>query len=70
MLPTPEQIQRYIADGLPCDHVEVEGDGQHFYATIVSPAFEGQGLDKQMGKDGARRSRAGISSRRQSRGCK
>jgi len=25
MLPTPEQIQRYIADGLPCDHVEVEG---------------------------------------------
>ena len=47
MLPTPEQIQRYIADGLPCDHVEVEGDGQHFYATIVSPAFEGQRLIKR-----------------------
>ena len=39
--PTPEDIQRFIADGLPCDHVEVEGDGRHFFATIVSPAFEG-----------------------------
>jgi acid stress-induced BolA-like protein IbaG/YrbA len=47
MLPTPEQIQRYIADGLPCDHVEVQGDGQHFYATIVSPAFEGHRLIKR-----------------------
>jgi len=42
MLPTPEQIQRYIADGLSCEHLEVEGDGQHFYATIVSSAFEGR----------------------------
>jgi acid stress-induced BolA-like protein IbaG/YrbA len=47
MLPTPEQIQRYIADGLPCEHLEVEGDGQHFYATIVSSAFEGQRLIKR-----------------------
>lgn len=41
MLPTPEQIRRYIADGLTCEHIDVEGDGQHFYATIVSAAFEG-----------------------------
>jgi acid stress-induced BolA-like protein IbaG/YrbA len=39
--PTPQDIQRYIADGLPCDHLEVEGDGRHFFATIVSAEFEG-----------------------------
>lgn len=42
MLPTPEQIETYIRDGLPCEHVKVEGDGQHFYATIVSARFEGK----------------------------
>jgi acid stress-induced BolA-like protein IbaG/YrbA len=42
MLPTPEQVKGYIETGLPCEHVEVEGDGQHFFATIVSPAFEGK----------------------------
>jgi acid stress-induced BolA-like protein IbaG/YrbA len=44
MLPTPEQIKGYIAAGLPCEHLEVEGDGQHFFATIVSPNFEGKRL--------------------------
>ncbi len=39
--PTPADVQRFIAQGLPCEHVEVEGDGQHFFATIVSTAFEG-----------------------------
>jgi acid stress-induced BolA-like protein IbaG/YrbA len=39
--PTPQDIQRYLADGLACDHVEVEGDGRHFFATIVSAEFEG-----------------------------
>ena len=47
MLPTPEQIKRYISDGLPCEHIEVEGDGQHFYATIVSAAFDGLRLIKR-----------------------
>jgi acid stress-induced BolA-like protein IbaG/YrbA len=42
MLPTPEQVKDYIAGGLACQHVEVEGDGQHFFATIVSDAFEGK----------------------------
>jgi acid stress-induced BolA-like protein IbaG/YrbA len=41
MLPTPEQIKQYIEAGLDCTHLEIEGDGQHFFATIVSPAFEG-----------------------------
>ena len=40
--PTPEQVREFIAAGLPCSHLEVEGDGRHFFATIVSPDFEGK----------------------------
>lgn len=40
--PTPEQIKGFILAGLACEHLEIEGDGRHFYATIVSSAFEGQ----------------------------
>ena len=39
--PTPQQVRDFIAAGLACEHVEVEGDGRHFFATIVSAAFEG-----------------------------
>jgi acid stress-induced BolA-like protein IbaG/YrbA len=39
--PTPDQVARFIADGLPCEHLEVEGDGRHFFATVVSAAFQG-----------------------------
>lgn len=39
---TPESIQSGIAAGLPCEHVEVVGDGQHFQALIVSSAFQGK----------------------------
>jgi acid stress-induced BolA-like protein IbaG/YrbA len=39
--PTPAQVREYIAAGLPCTHVDVEGDGRHFFATIVSAEFEG-----------------------------
>ena len=42
MLPTPELVQKYIADNLPCEHIEVQGDGSHFEAIIVSTAFEGK----------------------------
>jgi acid stress-induced BolA-like protein IbaG/YrbA len=41
MLPTPEQVQSYIEQGIACDYINVEGDGQHFFATIVSNEFEG-----------------------------
>jgi acid stress-induced BolA-like protein IbaG/YrbA len=37
-----EQLQALIAAGLPCEHVEVTGDGRHWSAVIVSPAFEGK----------------------------
>jgi acid stress-induced BolA-like protein IbaG/YrbA len=40
--PTPEQVQQFIAAGLPCEHLAVEGDGQHFFATIVSAEFDGK----------------------------
>ena len=42
MATTPELIYGYISAGLECTHLEVEGDGQHFKATIVSPAFAGK----------------------------
>ena len=41
---TPENVRSYIAAGLACDHLEVSGDGQHFEALIVAPAFEGKRL--------------------------
>jgi acid stress-induced BolA-like protein IbaG/YrbA len=39
---TPELIHGYISAGLACTHLEVEGDGQHFSAVIVSSAFAGK----------------------------
>ena len=45
--PTAPEVQRYIAQGLPCEHLEVEGDGRHFFATIVSAEFEGESRVKR-----------------------
>jgi len=42
MLPTPEDVKRFIASGLACEILQVDGDGQHFDALIVSGAFEGK----------------------------
>jgi acid stress-induced BolA-like protein IbaG/YrbA len=39
--PTPDDVRAFIAAGLACEVLEVEGDGRHFFATIVSSAFEG-----------------------------
>jgi acid stress-induced BolA-like protein IbaG/YrbA len=39
--PTPDLVRDYIAAGLPCTQLDVEGDGRHFFATIVSAEFEG-----------------------------
>jgi acid stress-induced BolA-like protein IbaG/YrbA len=44
---TAESIERAIAAGLACEHVEVRGDGQHWEALIVSAAFEGLSKVKQ-----------------------
>jgi acid stress-induced BolA-like protein IbaG/YrbA len=40
--PTPQEVQQFIAAGLPCEHLVVDGDGEHFYATIVSTEFDGK----------------------------
>ena len=40
--PTADDVRGYIAAGLPCTHLEVEGDGRHFFATIVSAEFDGK----------------------------
>jgi acid stress-induced BolA-like protein IbaG/YrbA len=39
---TADDLRSLIASGLACDHLEVEGDGRHWSAVIVSPAFEGR----------------------------
>ena len=38
---TPQSIEASIKNGLACDVVEVGGDGHHFEALVVSPAFRG-----------------------------
>ena len=37
----PQQIETWIAQGLRCERVSVEGDGRHFAALIVSAEFAG-----------------------------
>jgi acid stress-induced BolA-like protein IbaG/YrbA len=38
---TADQLQAIIAAGLPCEHLEVSGDGRHWAALVVSSEFEG-----------------------------
>jgi len=38
---TAQQLQALIAAGLNCSHLEVDGDGRHWNAVVVSEAFEG-----------------------------
>ena len=44
---TPESIKQSIVAGLACEHVEVAGDGTHWEALVVSPAFVGLSRIKQ-----------------------
>jgi acid stress-induced BolA-like protein IbaG/YrbA len=37
----PASIEQSIRAGIACTHLEVRGDGAHFDAVIVSPAFAG-----------------------------
>jgi len=41
---TADQLKAIISAGLPCEHLELEGDGRHWFATIVCASFEGQRL--------------------------
>ena len=45
---TAHELKNYIANGMPCDHVQVLGDdGQHFEAVVVSPQFTGKNKVQQ-----------------------
>jgi acid stress-induced BolA-like protein IbaG/YrbA len=37
---TADELRDIIQAGLACDHVEVEGDGRHWQAVVVSAEFE------------------------------
>ncbi len=39
---TPEDVKKFIEQGLACEHIELVGDGQHFQALIVSAEFSGK----------------------------
>lgn len=39
---TADQIKDLIAANLLCEHITLKGDGRHWFATIVSPEFEGK----------------------------
>ncbi len=41
---TADELRSLIAAGLPCEHLEVDGDGRHWSAVIVSAEFEGKRL--------------------------
>jgi acid stress-induced BolA-like protein IbaG/YrbA len=41
---TADQLTSIITAGIACEHCALEGDGRHWYATIVSGAFEGKRL--------------------------
>jgi acid stress-induced BolA-like protein IbaG/YrbA len=37
----PEQIKQLIHAGMACEHLSLDGDGQHFEAVVVSAEFAG-----------------------------
>lgn len=38
----PEHIKQLILAGMACDFLELDGDGQHFQAIVVSSEFVGK----------------------------
>ncbi len=38
----PDQIKQLILAGMTCEHLELDGDGQHFQALLVSAEFAGK----------------------------
>jgi len=44
----PDQIRKWLEEStLACEYVQVLGDGHHFEAVIVSPAFRGKSRVQQ-----------------------
>jgi len=42
-----DELKKVIEDGIPSAEVVVQGDGDHFEATIVSDAFDGKSMVQQ-----------------------
>ena len=38
---TAEELRSIIAAGIPCEHIEVDGDGRHWSTVVVSAEFAG-----------------------------
>jgi acid stress-induced BolA-like protein IbaG/YrbA len=38
---TAQELRSIIAAGLPCEHLEVDGDGRHWSTVVVSAEFAG-----------------------------
>lgn len=38
---TADELKGLIQAGLECSHIELDGDGRHWFATIVSSDFNG-----------------------------
>ena len=41
---SPEDIKNWLQAGLPDAEIRVDGDGHHFEAVIITPAFVGKTL--------------------------
>lgn len=44
---TPNDIKHWIEAGLAESEAHVQGDGQHFEAVVICPAFAGKNMLKQ-----------------------
>lgn len=44
---TSDSIKQSIIAGMACEFIDLRGDGHHFEAIIVSPAFEGKSRIQQ-----------------------
>lgn len=42
-----QQIKQQIAEHIQCQHLEVDGDGNHFQAVVVSDEFIGKSRVRQ-----------------------
>ena len=59
---TADELKSIISASLRCDYIDVDGDGRHWTALVVSPEFEGKrsiqrhqlvyaGLGARMGRE-------------------
>mgnify|MGYP001818495409 FL=1 len=42
-----DDVKKLIEAGVPSAQVQVQGDGDHFEATVISSAFEGKSMVQQ-----------------------